>query len=42
MDSSDTFKLTLGTYGIAGVGTLLSMPLQQRFNRHSIWMFGLF
>jgi len=42
MATADAFKLTLGTYGIAGLGTLISMPLQQRFNRYSIWMAGLF
>lgn len=41
MPTSDSFKLTLGTYGIAFVGTAVSMPLQQRFNRWTLWMAGL-
>ncbi|RSH83794.1 hypothetical protein EHS25_005409 [Saitozyma podzolica] len=41
MASSDSFKLTLGTYSIAFVGTALAMPLQQRFDRKSIWMAGI-
>lgn len=42
MATADAFKLTLGTYGVAGFGTLLAMPLQQRFKRYTIWMSGLF
>lgn len=41
MATADAFKLTLGTYGVAGLGTLISMPLQQRFSRYSIWMAGM-
>jgi hypothetical protein len=41
MASSDSFKLTLGTYSIAFVGTALAMPLQQRFDRKTIWMAGI-
>lgn len=41
MPTSDSFKLTLGTYGIAFVGTALSMPLQDRFGRRTLWLAGM-
>lgn len=42
MAQTDAFKLTLGTFGVAGLGTMISMPLQQKFPRYTIWMAGLF
>ncbi|BEI86280.1 hypothetical protein CcaverHIS002_0605670 [Cutaneotrichosporon cavernicola] len=41
MPTTDSFKLTLGTYGIAFVGTALSMPLQDRFGRRTLWLAGM-
>ena len=41
MAASDAFKLTLGTYCLAFIGTAISMPLQQRFRRRQVWLAGL-
>jgi SP family general alpha glucoside:H+ symporter-like MFS transporter len=39
--SSDAFKLTLGVYTLAFIGTSISMPLQTWFGRRTIWLSGM-
>ncbi|KAK8100516.1 General alpha-glucoside permease [Apiospora kogelbergensis] len=39
--ASDSFKLVLGTYSIAFVGTVLSWFVQKRFGRRDIYLTGL-
>jgi SP family general alpha glucoside:H+ symporter-like MFS transporter len=41
MAQGDSFKLTLGTYCVAFVGTSSAMALQQRFGRRPLWFGGL-
>ncbi|BEJ11397.1 hypothetical protein CspHIS471_0108190 [Cutaneotrichosporon sp. HIS471] len=41
MAQADSFKLTLGTYCVAFVGTSSAMALQQRFGRRPLWFMGL-
>lgn len=42
MGQDNAFKLTLGTYCVAFVGTSSAMALQQRFGRRRLWFAGLF
>lgn len=39
--ATQSFKLSLGMYGIASIGTFLSWFLQARFGRRTIYMAGL-
>jgi SP family general alpha glucoside:H+ symporter-like MFS transporter len=39
--STDAFKLNLGVYALAFLGTTLSLPLQSWFGRRTIWLAGL-
>lgn len=41
MAQGDSFKLTLGSYCVAFVGTSSAMALQQRFGRRRLWFAGL-
>ncbi|KAJ8119116.1 hypothetical protein OPT61_g21 [Boeremia exigua] len=41
LPSSESFNLTLGTYGMAFTGTCLSWFLQSRFGRRTIYLGGL-
>ena len=41
LNAKDAFKLSLGTYSIAFVGTVLSWALQARLGRRTIFLVGL-